>query len=146
MRRVMLFVMGAVLCVAALAAADTVYLNNGVRFDGVEAGERTLVYRPSEIARIEENDKTGGFDREAARARWERRDAELTALTGLTAEERETVEALMYRLQRSDPAERKSVRDKLVKLQEEMPVFKFLAWRMPGVSHRLSPWVLEAMF
>ncbi len=142
---------------APVALSDTVYLKNGVRFDGVvmqrpdgnyqvKAGRRTLVYRPSEVESIEKNEKTGEFDREAAVARWEERNAELTELTGLTAEQRTTVEDLMYRLQRSDPAERKAVRDKLISLQQEMDVFKFLAWRMPGVSHRLSPWVLEAMF
>lgn len=157
MRMSMLFVALAGLAVALFAGADTVHLKNGVRFDGevtkrpdgnyqVQAGRRTLVYRPSEIANIEENGKTGEFDREAAVARWKKRDAELTALTGLNAEQRNAVEELMYRLQLSDPNERKAVRDKLVKLQEEMSVFKFLAWQMPGVSHRLAPWVLEAMF
>ena len=148
----------AVMVVLATAvAADTVYLNTGVRIDAlvterpdgfytVKAGSNTLIMRPGEIKRIEKNGKTGAFDKEAALARWAVRDAELTQLTGLTADQRRKVKALMFKLQDSSEAERMAARDTLVVMQQEMDVFPYLAWQFPQLSHRLSPWVLEAMF
>ena len=148
----------AVMVVLATAvAAGTVYLNTGVRIDAVvterpdglytvKAGAKTLTMRPGEIKRIEKNEKTGAFDKEAALARWAVRDAELTQLTGLTADQRRQVKALMFKLQTSSVAERTAARDTLVAMQQEMDVFPYLAWQFPQLSHRLAPWVLEAMF
>lgn len=143
------------ICIAV--HSDTVYLNNGVSFDAVvtersdglysiDAGGRKLIYRPDEITRIEPNDRTGALDTNAIKASWAKQDAELTQLTGLTAEQRRKLDPLIYALQSDSPAERKSVRETLMGMQEEMDVFRYLAYRQPSLSHRLAPWVLEAMF
>jgi hypothetical protein len=147
-------------CMALLAVsvpADTLYLKTGVPVDGivtelpngllqVQAGDNTVIYRPDEIDSIEENGKTGRFDKEAAMAEWAERDKELTAETGLNAEQRAKVEALMYDLKSDDRAERARARDQLNALQEKMDVYRYIAYLYPGLSHRLAPWVLEAMF
>ncbi len=138
-------------------AADTIYLNNGVRFDGVvtqlpdgnyrvHAGERVLTYRASEIERIEQNDRTGHFDWSDARERWAKQDAELQELTGLNAEQRKRVRELLYQLQITEDSRRMLARDELLAIQTQIDVFPYLQFRLDEVSHRLSPWVLEAMY
>jgi hypothetical protein len=139
------------------AHADTVYLKNGVAFDAVvterpdglysvNAGGRILLYRPEEIDRIEPNDRTGALDKDEIKARWANQDAELTRLTGLNAEQRRKVDQFIYALQSDSAADRKTARDTLIAMHEEMDVFRYLAYRQPSLSHRLAPWVLEAMF
>jgi len=141
---------------AACAAADTIYLNNGVRFDGVvrerpdgnylvDAGGRKIIYRAAEVARIEQNNRTGAFDKEAARRRWAERDAELTELTGLTTDQRRRVEALMFELRTPHPGDRQRIRERLAAMQAEVDIVPFLAMRLRELSHRFSPWVLETI-
>jgi hypothetical protein len=141
---------------ASAAAGDTIYLKNGVYFDGtvtkrpdglysVQAGKRSMLYREHEIKRIEKNSRTGAFNREEAMDRWQERDKELTRITGLNAEQRRQVKKLMFQLS-GDTAERKRIRGQLIELQKDMDVFRYLEWQQMQLSHRLSPWVLEAMF
>lgn len=145
------------LCAAAPALADTLYLNNGTRVHGIarelpnglielQAGPRRVIYRPEEVQRIERNDKTGHFDREAAEARRAERDRELTEATGLNAEQRRIVRTLLYELQLDDRENRAAIREQLRALQSEMDVYRYAAYLYPGMSHRLAPWVLEAMY
>lgn len=152
-----MFVMTMVIVSATLAVADTIVLSNGVSVDGtiterpdgtllVQAGDQRVIYRKSEISSIEKNNKTGKVDLTEAKARWAERDAELTRTTGLNAEQRRQVRSIMSQLQLSDPAQRKILRDKLVALQAQMDVYRYLDLQLPELSHRLSPWVLEAMF
>ncbi len=137
-------------------AADTVYLKNGVRFDGmvrdlpnghllVEAGKRKIIYRASEVDHVEKNNKTGVIDKEAAKARWAQRDAEITRRTGLTADQRRRVEALMFELRTPHAGERGRIRDKMAGMQAEVDIVPYLAFRFPELSQRFSPWVLETM-
>ena len=143
---------------ATAAGADTVYLKNGVEFDGVvtpvpedpelfrvTAGERSLVYRASEIDRVERNDKTGKRSNEEIMARWEERNRQLTEETGLTAEQRRLVRGLMFELKTDNASKRLAVRDKLVALQSEFDVYKYLAAQLPGVSTLIAPNLLEAL-
>jgi hypothetical protein len=147
-------ILAAALVVTGLAGADTLYLKNGVQVEGkvittpegllkLQVGNRSVFYRPDEVERIEENDRTGVLDREAAIAQWRVRDEELTHETGLNAEQRDRVKTLMYQLQRED--ERPAAQRELVALQKEMDVFRYLEYRFPGLSDRLSPWGLETM-
>lgn len=147
------------LLLAAAAAADTVYLKNGVRFDGVvtpvpdqeglykvTAGDRTLFYRESEIREIEKNDRTGKLDREELLARWQEKNKKLTEETGLTAEQRRTVRGLMLALKTEVVAERLAIREKLVGLQAEYDVYGYLASLYPELSILLAPNVLETLY
>lgn len=153
---------GSVLVVAllplAVVFADTIHLKNGVRFDGVvspvpgqegifrvKAGDRELIYRESEIAKIEQNDKTGHLDKEELLARWEEKNKRLTEETGLTAEQRRMVRGLMFELRSEDMSKRIAVRDKLQGLQQEFDVYGYLSDLYPELSPLLAPnvlWVL----
>lgn len=149
----------AVACIVAgtgAAAADTVWLHTGVKFDGVvterpdgsyqvRAGERLMVFRKDEIAQVERNDRTGALDLDAVRARWAERDAELTAKTGLNAEQRRMVEAALWDLQNDEDGTRIRARNDLLRMHGQFDVFKYLAFQFPQVSHRLSPHVLETL-
>lgn len=140
------------------AGADTVFLKNGVEFDGVvtpvpenpdlfrvTAGKRSLTYRTSEIDRIEKNDKTGIETKEDILARWEERDRQLTEETGLTAEQRRLVRELMLELVTDNASRRLAVREKLVALQSEFDVFRYLAYEFPTESILIAPSLLEVM-
>ena len=89
------FIMALALLVVGGASADTIHLKNGVRVDGtvtpvqgqdgiyrVKAGERVLMYRESEIDRVEKNNKTGKLDTDELLRRWEERNTKLTEETG----------------------------------------------------------------
>ncbi len=153
---------GSILVIALLPLgavfADTIHLKNGVRFDGVvtpvpdqegvfqvTAGDRKLIYRESEIARIEKNDKTGHLDKKALLERWEEKNKRLTEETGLTAEQRRMVRGLMFELKSEDMSKRIAVRDKLQGLQQEIDVFGYLSTLYPELSPLMAPnvlWVL----
>lgn len=143
----------------APAWADTIYLNNGVRFDGVvtpvpeheglyrvTAGERTLVYREAEIARIEKNDRTGRLDKDDLRARWEEKNARLTEETGLTAEQRRQVRGLMFQLKTDNVPERIAIRERLIQLQREFDAYGYLRMLYAELSILLAPNVLETLY
>ena len=143
---------------AASAGADTVYLKNGVEFDGVvtpvpenpelfkvTAGDRTLNYRAEEIDRVEKNEKTGKLSEADILARWEEQNKKLTEETGLTADQRNLVLGLMFELKTDNVAKRVSIREQLVALQKEFDAYKFLAEQLPGVSILIAPNLLEAL-
>lgn len=148
----------AVALLAASAGADTVYLKNGVEFDGVvtpipdnpdlvkvTAGDRSLTYRAEEIDRVEKNDKTGKVSKEEILARWEEQNRLLTEETGLTAEQRSLVMGLMFELKTDNVSKRVAVREKLIGLQKEFDAYSFLAKQLPGVSILIAPNLLEAL-
>ena len=156
-RTITILLAGALL--GASAIADTIYLKNGVRFDGiatpvpdqpgfyrVKTGERTLIYRESEIREIEKNDRTGKLDREALLARWEEKNRALTGETGLTAEQRRQVRGLMSELKSESVPHRLAVREKLIGLQAEFDVYGYLLTLYPELSTLMAPNVLEAMY
>ncbi len=138
--------------------ADTVYLKNGVRFDGtvtpvpdqqglykVKAGNRQLFYRETEIDRVEKNDRTGHLDRKALLARWEERNKKLTEETGLTAEQRRLVRGLMFELKTEDASKRMAVRDQLKALQVEFDAWGYIASLYAELSPLLAPNVLRVL-
>lgn len=138
------------------ASGDTIWLNTGIKFDGivtkrddglynVKAGKRLLVYRPEEVASVEKNDLTGELDLEEVKARWAQQDAELTAKFGLNAEQRRAVEALLGNLQNEDLSVRIPARDELVAMNEKVGIFPYLLYLYPDASHVLTPPLLELM-
>lgn len=158
MKRKPLYVTLVAILMAIPAGADTVYLKNGVEFDGVvtpvtdnpelfkvTAGERSLTYRAEEIDRIEKNEKTGKLSREDILASWEARNKELTEETGLTADQRNLVLGLMFELKTDNVAKRIAIREKLIGLQKEFDAYKFLSQQFSGVSILIAPNLLEAL-
>ena len=155
LNRVLVFVsLAGVLC-AGGAVADTIFLKNGVSVDGVikqregyievKAGDRTVVYRDSEIARIEQNAKTGKQDLGELAARWELEEAEMVKKTGLDALQRRRVRELVGELTK-DATSRMAAREKLVAMQSEADVFRYLRFLIPDASHYQVPHIFEAMF
>lgn len=143
---------------AAPAGADTVYLKNGVEFDGivtpvpdnpelfkVTAGKRTLTYRAEEIDRVEKNEKNGTVSKEEVLARWEERNRQLTEETGLTAEQRRLLRGLMFELKTDNASKRVAVREKLIGLQKEFDAYKYLSAQLPAVSILIAPNLMEAL-
>lgn len=146
------------LAVSPIVVADTIYLKNGVEFDGVvtpvpenpdlfkvTAGERSLIYRAEEIDRIEKNDRTGKLSKEEILARWQETDRQLTEETGLTADQRRLLEGLMFELKTDNAAKRMSVREQIIALQKEFDAYKYLAAQLPGVSTLVAPYLLETL-
>jgi hypothetical protein len=146
------------LCSVILAlplAADTLVLSTGATIDGVvktrsdgilevTTGDRTVFYRPNEIVSHEVNDRKGGFDMDAIRARVAQKRQEMEEKTGLTLEQRERVDDLLHLLATaSSDGERIRYRDQLVNLQTEFNVYRYLSWRTSAVLH---PWTLEVMY
>lgn len=138
------------------AVADTIWLDTGVKIDGVvtkrddglysvKADNRLLVYRPEEVVEIEENDLTGALNMDEVQARWAEQDAALLAATGLNAEQRRAIEALLAELQQDDPSVRLEARNKLVGMQEKMDIFPFLKYVFAEASHILAPPLMELM-
>lgn len=150
--------MVAAVLVASSVTADTIYLKNGVEFDGVvtpipenadvfkvTAGERTLMYRAEEIDRVEKNEKTGVLSEADIRARWEEQNKRLTEETGLTADQRNLLLGLMFDLRTDNVAKRIAIREQLIGLQKEFDAYKFLSDQLPGVSIMIAPNLLEAL-
>ncbi len=151
------YVMLAVALMSGTAGADTVYLKNGVEFDGVvtpvpdnpgifkvTAGERSLTYRAEEIDRVEKNEKTGKLSKEEILASWEEQNRVLTEETGLTSEQRSLVMGLMFELKTDNVSKRVAVREKLIGLRKEFDAYSFLANQLPGVSILIAPNLLGA--
>lgn len=145
---------GLVCCLASAVTADTLYLTTGVTIDGkvsqkepglyqVQIGDRVVLYQENEIDHIEQNDRTGVLDRAAIQADWEKRNQELTELTGLTADQRRRVESVMIRLKRED--ERVAARNELMAIHQEFDIFKYLEFVYHDFGHRFDRWVLETM-
>ena len=138
------------------AAADTITLHSGVQVHGkivqqdekaivLEVGGRTVRYAPETVALTETNDKTGVLDKEALRQRAAEREAEMLALTGLTAAERRTVNKLMQESLSDDDRVAASARDALIELGKTKPVFKYLSHYVQGLTPRYVPPVLEVL-
>jgi len=144
---------GVLLAAAALqASADTLYLTNGVVIDGivrdrgdgifeVQADQLKVIYRADEIASIEKNDKTGALDLEAVKREVEAAKAELEALTGLTEQQRDRVDALITDLRGAEATERANIRDTLVNLHADWGIAKYINYLF-GFSYSAS--LLEA--
>lgn len=105
------FVVLAALCAAAAvpSPADTIHMKNGTPVDGVvesrsegmltvRVGKRRVRLREDEVQLIEENDRDGSFNLDAAREEAKRRDAELSAQTGLNYQQRMAVDAALEML------------------------------------------------
>lgn len=143
------------LVLGQVASADTLILNSGARIDGVvrergdgllevKAGDRTVVYRPEEIASREVNDRKGGLDMAEVRARVAATQARLDEETGVTQKQRERVDELITDLASADKdSERVALRNRLVDLQQEFNVYRYLTWR---TGYGVKPGILEVMY
>lgn len=146
----------ALLLTAVTSRADTLHLADGASIDGtvrkvndncvaIASGNGEIVYQLSEIARIEKNDKKGTLDLAVEHPAAIRHEQELERRTGLKAEQRERVLALVDRLAAEDTNERNQAMRQLVALQQKFDVFRFLKESRMGFGARVLPGVLEVM-
>lgn len=147
--------LGVAWCVAT-AGADTLTLLSGVQVHGkivqqddaafvLDVGGRQIRYPANAVAKSETNDRTGVLDKEALRRRAAEREAEMLALTGLTAAERRRVKALMQEMLSEDNRVATEARQTLVTMGESKDVFKYLEHYVQGLSPRFVAPVLDAL-
>lgn len=145
-----------ILALTGSAAADTLFLKDGVQVDGtvtkrpdgileVKVDTSVVFYREDEIERIEQNDKTGAYDDAAMLAQLAEEEARLTAETGLTTEQRQRIEDYLIQLRSHDGADRRPAREGLVTMQAEMDVFGYLEYRLPSMVPLTMPVVMEVL-
>ena len=150
-------ILGLALLLALPATADTITLKNGVEVHGnlreiqpgvfqLETAGRVVVYRADEVARIEENDRTGGFDIEAAKERARQRDAELTEQTGLTKAQRDHVREMLHEYRGADAARRTQLLEQFKEMQQEVDVFRYIVFYKQALSNNIVPPALDALY
>ncbi|MDZ4860883.1 MAG: HEAT repeat domain-containing protein [Candidatus Hydrogenedentes bacterium] len=146
----------AALLLASGATADTVMLKNGIAIDGtvtkvnancvaVRSGNGEIIYQTDEIDRIEENDKKGTLDLARANPAALQHEKTLEELTGLNADQREKVIAVVDKFAAEDANERKQAINQLIGMQQKFDVFRFLNESRQGFGARVLPGVLEVM-
>jgi len=145
----------ALLCPSPVCA-DTVHLRHGGSLDGtvehlnqytiaIHVGGGRVVCQASEVARIEENDKTGDYRVATINPLAKQRSEMIKEQTGLTRQERDQVRKLMAPLAAKDPAAKAAARDALVKKGREMEIFPFLQNSLAFLPEDQSPYVMEAL-
>lgn len=143
------------LLAGALAQADTVYMKNGTKLYGavrqegnqmvLETAGRRVFLRADEIDRVEENDKRGEFDHDRAMKRAKEIDQRLFEKTGLTAAQRAEVQALLGPLQSTNPSVYADACNRLIAMNKRMDIVRYLEYRLPSLSPRLQPGVLDVL-
>lgn len=156
-RPLWLTTVAAMLVIAAAANGDTVFFKDGSSLDGrasqpnpnsvrIEFGDgNSMTFMASEVERIERNDKMprGGLQRENPLAA--QRQQELFERTGLTAEQRAEVRALLQELKSEASETRVNAHRKLVARGQDMNVFQFLEVSLPYLTKIYVPGVLQVL-
>lgn len=144
-RTMLLTLTAAVAC--GMSTADTIHLKTGVRVDGqvlersetglrIRVGNRESFFPHDSVARIEENDKTGGIDIERLRREAEARLRQKELETGLTADQRRQVEETIAMLGSDSTAQQGVALERLRNMNERLPIFRYLADDLT----ELMPW------
>ncbi len=138
------------------ASADTVYFPDGTAVDGVvthpnanciaiESGGGKMLIQANRVERIETNDKTGTVNLSKTSPWTIKIEKEMREKTGMTQEQREEIVRIIDRLGSDDANERLLSIRRLVALQQEVDVFKFLVNTMSSYGARTKPGVLEVL-
>ena len=125
------------------ARSDTLYLRSGVQVHGVvlneegnrlvvRTGDRIVRISSSSVVKIEENDRDGAFDHEAARKALEEREKQLLEETGLTREQRQEIDALIRHLADPDPVVQGDARRSLTTMAAAPEIFEYLKNQLPS--------------
>jgi hypothetical protein len=126
---------------ASIAGADTVFMKDGATLDGnivqndsslvvVEVGKGRMSIPASDVLRVEKNDKKGtptGISIIQA----QKHNEDLDQRTGLSAQKRDAVRAAIEPLWSPDEAVRNTARKKLVAMNKDMDIFKYLESYLP---------------
>ena len=144
------------LVLGCTAFADTVYFPDGTTLDGkvthpnanciaVESGSGKMIFQANRVERIEENDKTGTIDLGKTSPWTIKIEKEMREKTGMSQEQREEIVRIIDRLASEDANDRALSIRRLVALQQEVDVFKFLENTMSSYGARTKPGVLEVL-
>lgn len=155
-RHVLMMWCAAVAIAPAVVTADTLHLKDGTTLDGVvtrindnciaiQSGNGQIIYQNDEFDRIEENDKKGTLDLARQNPAALRHEQALEKATGLKAEQRNKLIALVDRLAREDMNERNEAIKELVALNQQIDVYRFLKESRQGFGARVLPGVFEVM-
>lgn len=142
---------------AVAAGADTIYLKTGVTVDGViqkredgklivKTGSRTVAFREQEVVKIEENDKTGAFDKKAAMERAKRREAELEAETGLPTKQRKEVQRILRKFLLDPPEEHERAKRYFVRLYKSVDFFPYFDLCIDSMFPPVVKGMLDVMY
>jgi len=112
----------------------------------VRVGNRVVRLREDEVVLIEKNNRTGALNLEEIKAEAEARDKELTEKTGLDAAHRAKVDTLLEDLWSGVDAKAADARKSLLKMNETVPIFPYLALLLPQTHPPNKPLLMEVMF
>lgn len=136
------------------SGADTITLTHGGIVEGivkdkgdgvleVNAGGNVVFLRADEVAQIEKNDRDGTLNMDEVKAQVAEELARMEQETGLTLEQRERVDALLNQMQSGSPAEQLEARERLVKLNQEFSIVRYLEYWFRSL---VSTALLEAIY
>ncbi len=144
------YVVLAALCAAAAAtsSADTIHLKNGTPVNGeiesksegvltVRVGKRRIKLREDEVQLVEENDLDGSLNLDTAREEAKRRDADLSAQTGLNYQQRAAVDGALDMFNSDLEDMSADGRRKLVEMQKTADLVPYLLLLFPD-AHPLN--------
>ena len=145
-RLVLLALLG--ILAAVPAPADTIHMKNGTPINGVvesrsegmltiRVGKRRIRLREDEVQLIEENDRDGSVNMDAAREEAKRRDEELSAKTGLNYQQRMAVDTALKMLFSDLEDLSADGRRKLVEMQKTADLVPYLLMVFPD-AHPLN--------
>ncbi len=154
MARYFFAALAAVFLLSCAAEADTLYLKNGTSRDGkvsqpndnavvLDVGGTKTTYLISDVERIERNDKVG--DAHSPDPAAIQHEMELQRITGLTARQRQEIEALLEPLKSEDATARKRAAQRLIEKGKEVNILPFLEYSLDGLSELFTGPVLEVM-
>jgi len=145
----------ALMALAPVAAADTIFFIDGTSLDGkasrphenvvrldVEGGH--LTFPANTVLRIEENDKTGNYSTRI-NIRTVRHNDMMQEQTGLTGDEQAELFRLLAPLSSEDPNERYRAAQEIIAVGEEKDIVDFLAVVTTSTTERFLPQVLEIL-
>jgi len=138
-----------------VAMADTVYLKNGVQVHGrtvsqgdgvlvLDVNGKRIVYRDTEIVKLERNARTGQRAPSDTLARVIERNARIAAISGLERDARLRVDALLRAGNTDDPQERRGVVAELVAFGQEVDILPYLNDVIASLTPRPFTVALEA--
>lgn len=137
------------------ASADTVTFKNGTTLDGVisqpdpntvsiDIGGQSITFPATDVTNIEKNDKTGDMTQLAIANGKKHEDAQFER-TGLTREQRDRARDAIEPLWSEDEATRNEGRRKLIELNKEMALGKFITCSLPFSKGYVVPELLTVL-
>jgi len=148
-----LFAAALMMGLGAAAGADTVKFKDGSSLEGkattlddgsieVQCGGASIQFPADKIDTVETNNKTGDPE-QISRIREIEFEKMKTQQTGMTRPQRDIIRAVLGDLWSPDEGVRKDARDKLIRMDSEMPVLEYLRAKLKGSTALIAPELLS---